>query len=149
MTAWARTRQIPPARAGAKAFGRATQSPVSLRWFALVMAVLLAFTGQSIVTQTHIHPETGFASTLTTSLTGSLPLATKAPSSPDRPANCPICREIARAGHYVASAPIAFFPPMRTLALLIVPVFALWCGRRLSHAWYSRGPPLHRTIPTR
>ncbi len=145
MTGGDRAPQATPAHAGAKAIRRgAARSPVSVRWFALVVAMLLAFTGQSIVTQTHIHLDGG---PIAASATLGVPQQTaKTPSTPDRPATCPICRQTARAGQYLAADPIAVVPPLRTLPWLVVPALAAWSGRRLSHAWHSRGPPQHRAI---
>lgn len=107
---------------------------------ALILALLLAVTWQSFVTQTHNHYDQGFASAGVQANGG---LAGKAgKSDPSRlPDNCSICREIAHAGPVLLSAPVEIAAPI-AIALWIAVVLPL--GLALvsrSHAWRSRAPP--------
>ena len=108
-------------------------------WVVILLAALLAFSWQSFVTQTHEHfdphtyPAAGEAKTA-----GPQGKA----GSPANPADtCPICREIAQAGHYLLPILVAFHTP-ETIAfwLLVTPSLALVLCLR-SHAWHSRAPP--------
>ncbi len=105
------------------------------RWFAVVLAALLSFTWQSIVTQTHVHPGVLAAAGHPDSQLG------RRHAPPESPADCPIGRLTAQADHYLSPAPIVIAPPAAVFLWLFVPLFLPWTGRRRSHAWHSRGPP--------
>lgn len=107
-------------------------------WLAIMAAVLVAFSWQSFVTQTHRHFDDEAFSAATTGI-ASPESDRKAPSS--LPDNCTMCREIAHSGQLVLPAAIAFDAPVATafwLADSALPGLAL--GQR-SHAWRSRAPP--------
>jgi hypothetical protein len=106
-------------------------------WRLIAALVLLAFTVQSYVAQTHFHD---------VGLTGA-PVSQnlghgKAPVD-DNPLNCPFCQAVAHAGAiFLPSAPLLFLSTqwveMATSHLL------LRSGTdAAAHNWQSRAPPLH------
>ena len=109
-------------------------------WVAIVLSVLLAFSWQNFVTQTHVHhshgpyPERVAGDTATPRLS--------IDQSPfDVSEDCQICQEIAQSGHYLPPTLIAFHPFERALVWLVAtPAFAT-ALRQSSHAWLSRAPP--------
>jgi len=110
-------------------------------WVAVLLAMLLAFSWQSLVAQTHNH----FASAPISAVAGKTGAA--AASAPDRnspfdsPANCPICREIAQGAAYLPPAPIVLPAPQAMLVWLVAGLaFGLILERR-SLGWHSRAPP--------
>ena len=109
-------------------------------WLAVLIATLLAFTWQSFVTQTHEHyrPRAHLVVAGATSELSNL----KAQNAPTDPSDtCPICREMAQAGHYISPAPFVFFE-RETLAHGVAATPALVLVVRLvSHSWQSRAPP--------
>lgn len=110
----------------------------SAGWFATLVAMLLAFSWQSVVTQTHQHLNPAVAG----KADGADSMRPDRQSPFDLPANCPICREIAHAGPALLPAPIVVAAPAPP------PVWrAETAGLRKtlasrSHAWRSRAPPL-------
>ena len=111
--------------------------------FLLLLAALLAFSWQSFVVQTHRHDGVGIASAAGPSTAGAAQVrAAKAPA--DRSDHCPICREIAQAGHCIAPTGVALhIPAISVLALVSTVASAFRLGHR-SHGWLSRAPPLSR-----
>jgi len=120
--------------------GRGGVPGVRAGWRAMLLAVLLAFSWQSFITQTHRH----FAPAATAAALGKAGIAARQPGRQlpsDTPASCPICSEIAHAGPIMLPAPVEVIAPAAasfhaadtrplTLALL-----------QRSHAWRSRAPP--------
>lgn len=112
------------------------------RWYAVVVATLLAFLGQAFVTQTHLHIASNQRSAARASLSGDPTDLKNGPTSPDLPI-CPICQEIAHAGAYLAPTPTAFAAPAPVTGWhLVLPAPAL-TPRQDSHGWRSRAPPPH------
>lgn len=110
-------------------------------WVAVLLAMLVAFSWQSFVAQTHNH----FASAPISTAAGGANVAAATSSdrnSPyDSPANCPICREIAQSAAYLPPAPIVLPAPQAILAWLAAGLaFGLILERR-SLGWHSRAPP--------
>jgi len=112
---------------------------------AVASLVLILFALQSYVTQTHIHFLNAAPGTVQ-SVTGGV--AIKAPAHgklppADNPATCPICQDMALAGHYTAPGAILLtLPPlvaMPVAVLLEVPQYAAV----VSHIWLGRAPPQH------
>jgi Na+/H+-translocating membrane pyrophosphatase len=117
------------------------RSNLRARWFAVVLASLLAFSWQSFVTQTHVHFDPGASSTAAAGKAGGGAHEKAGRSSSDIPANCPICQEIAHAGHYFLPTPVAFLGPYSVAVWIVVtPSLALTLRQR-SHTWNSRAPP--------
>lgn len=110
----------------------AARRPALTRWYALVLAVLIGFAAQSVATQGHVHfnPVSAHAA---------LKPLHRAPA--DNPATCPLCRDLAQAGHYLTPVAILLDPPAASLVWLGALLLAAWHARSRSHAWLSRGPP--------
>ena len=108
---------------------------------ALVIGALMALLMQSLITQSHVHP---ILSPGRSARPGGAVASAKAEldhRSRQRSDDCAICREIAQAGHYVASA-LPSFPEVDAQGFWRSPVTAETKAlRALSHAWQSRGPP--------
>jgi hypothetical protein len=104
-------------------------------WLALVGALLLSLSWQSVVLQTHRHfaPFAGTATTRVASPDNQSPA--------DLPSNCPICRELAHAGPVVLPAPVAIDAPAPLVFWFAVSVLLGLALVRRSHAWQSRAPP--------
>lgn len=110
----------------------------------MTLFVLVAFTSQTLVTQTHIHVGEQLAANVTApSLKGSLAkqqLPSKSPT--DDSANCPICQGLAHAGSYVTPSPAAVvFLTGSSLGVEIAREL-IAVAQRHSHGWQSRAPPL-------
>ncbi len=112
---------------------------------AVASLALVLFALQSYVTQTHIHFLNAAPSTAQSVPGG---VAVKAPAHgklppADNPATCPICQDMALAGHYTAPGAILLtLPPlvaMPVAVLLEVPRFVA----TVSHIWLGRAPPQH------
>lgn len=107
-------------------------------WVAVLLAMLVVFSWQSFVAETHNH----FArAQISTANAAAKP--TSDPNSPfNSPANCPICREIAQSAAYLPPAPIVLpAPPAMLVWLVIELAFGLILERR-SLGWHSRAPPI-------
>lgn len=125
-------------RPAASALAVPTRSAHSLL---LALLMLAAFLGQSIVTQSHIH-FAGSAAPAVAVAEGSFkapPLSKRGPA--DSPADCPVCRELAAAGHYLlpdlVTLPGAVLP---LVWVFVPPLLGIACPQR-SHRWQSRAPP--------
>lgn len=101
--------------------------------------VLLAFTLQSFITQTHIHGLFGGGAAAAKVLASGSPHG-KTPKQ-DSSADCSFCQAITHAGAFsVPSAPTLILPV--TLAEIAAPLFmAMVAGIPPSHPWHSRAPP--------
>jgi hypothetical protein len=102
---------------------------------ALLLAILLAFTWQSFVTQTHVHvdPIAHHTQVAHPSKGGR--------STSSSPETCPICRVIAESGHHLLPTSVVIQVPdvMAVWLLDTLPLVLTICLR--SHAWQSRAPP--------
>jgi hypothetical protein len=113
------------------------------RCVAILVAVLLAFSWQSFVAQTHVHFASAVdATTIAVRADGAADASVK-PSSSDEPADCPICDEIAHAGHIYLPASLSFHIPERAEAWIILAAAGIVAPSQSSHAWNSRAPPHH------
>ena len=113
----------------------------------LALLVILAFTFQSYVTQTHIHlprpkiPSIVRAAEGLFAIAGADESRSKKLPDNDDPEHCPLCQAIALSGSFVApGVPILPLPTMAVIAnevfqpiVLYRPVF--------SHGWQGRAPP--------
>ena len=121
---------------------RALRAP-SARWQRSIAALaLLFFTIANFVAQTHVHlypTGTRTASEHSFSFDRNPPPGKTDPF--DNPATCPICQDIALAGHFTTAAVIAVLPP----ALVVLPTLdAITIPDRIatiSHIWRGRAPP--------
>ncbi|MEI9851197.1 MAG: DUF2946 family protein [Sphingomonas sp.] len=136
------TRQLRGRSGGASAHRPWLSPRLRGGWLATLVAVLVAFSWQSFVTQTHRHFDPGAISGVAAAKADvANPQAPGRQAPPDLPANCPICRELAHAGPFVLPAPITFDAPAPAifwLALATLPGLTL---TQRSHAWQSRAPP--------
>lgn len=113
---------------------------MSAGFLAVFVAALLAFTWQSFVTQTHIHPDT---LPVAAAHAAGAQLAPTQPA-PERPIDCPICHAAALSGHYLTPGQALVLAPVvitvwRFTAAMLAP-----SRSDRSHAWRSRAPPAAR-----
>jgi hypothetical protein len=106
-------------------------------WRFIVGLVLIAFTLQSYLTQTHIHTATPAAVTkIFTHSPGKAPLD-------DNPMDCPFCQAVAHDGpFFLPTAPLLILS--FTIVELAAPAFRIHHFRDApAHIWQSRAPPHH------
>ncbi len=121
---------------GQQARSRKTGSGTRCR-FTFLCALLLALLGQSIATQSHVHRRDM-----------SSPAARQGPRiSTSRlpapaPADCPICRESAQAGHYLGPATFQLAPVARAFPPSGVSSLRRIICRLYGFGWRSRAPPI-------
>jgi hypothetical protein len=115
-------------------------APVRGWRLAAVMLALVTFAVQSYVTQTHIHYD----------MLGPAGITTAAPVAPagklpfkETPANCPICQEIAMAGHYVTPGAVALVLPAQSVSIVPIEIAVDLIVEAVSHDWHGRAPPQH------
>lgn len=107
-------------------------------WFATMVALLLAFTWQSFIVQTHRHYDFSAATS------ASLAVQQPGKSSPaDLPASCPICSELAHVGQAVLPTPVTIAAPAPAPVWLTTTAPLALSRSERSHAWQSRAPPTH------
>ncbi|MBV9747249.1 MAG: hypothetical protein JO157_00390 [Acetobacteraceae bacterium] len=131
-------------RAGSQLSGRTSapggnRASVLARLLHVIALALLAW--QALVVQVHLHaPEAPVGATPAAVAQAGAQLSPTR-HRPDSPLDCPICREIAHAGHYLTPDPVAYALPIAVAAWLsVAPLPKLLLGQR-SHAWRSRAPP--------
>jgi hypothetical protein len=102
----------------------------------LNLVVLLTFTLQAFLVQTHLH---NLPVSLETSgvVTASAP-ASKAPLDIDK---CFLCQEYVHGGTYLTPAAAAVLPPSAVVSLLPRVIETVAAARPLSHNWMGRAPP--------
>jgi len=114
-------------------------APGDGRRLTLSLAItIIALLFQSLIAQSHIHPISPFGRTSHTGVSAATRIGHHAPSPSG---DCAICREIAQAGHYVASAPPSFDGPASPGFWRSPSVARPVTRHSASHAWHSRGPP--------
>lgn len=100
------------------------------------LLVLVAFTFQSFLVQTHIH---NLPQSFSTGIAGvAASHGAKAPLDADK---CFLCQEYVHSGAYLTPAVIAALPPTATASLLPLLFAPLHAVRLLSHNWKGRAPP--------
>ncbi len=110
------------------------------RAFLLVMLVALLW--QSYLIGTHVHPATGLPSVSSAIGTGTPQLAARDRQVPGRSDTCPICQELAQAGHYLPPAPVLVEAPARSVPPSVAAApLSLPLQQQRSHGWQSRAPP--------
>lgn len=104
---------------------------------ALAALLLLVFAVQNYVVQTHIHFAPAHAASAL-----AVSQHNPAPANPaDDPATCPVCQDLAAAGHYLTPAPLAFgLPGFIAVAAALFAAFPA-PATAPAHGWQSRGPP--------
>ena len=106
-------------------------------WRLIAVLVLLAFTFQSYVAQTHFHD---------IGLTGA-PVSQnlghgKAPAD-DNPLNCPFCQAAIHAGSFFLPAAPLLFLSTQWVEMATSYVFLRSGTDAAAHSWQSRAPPIH------
>ncbi len=117
------------------------RSDLKARCVAILVAVLLAFSWQSFVAQTHVHFASGGDAPGATFRVGASAEASAKASSSDEPADCPICDEIAHAGHVYLPGLLSFHLPELADAWIVLVAAGVLAPSQSSHAWNSRAPP--------
>jgi hypothetical protein len=113
--------------------------PIRSARFLVTLLVLLTFSLQTYIAQTHIHLKPG---TFAGQMAGKKPAPDKFPTDSD-PANCPICQELMHTGAFVTPSAAALLAPTASVSIIaIVTVLPAVTGLS-SHAWRSRAPPVH------
>lgn len=105
---------------------------------AIALAVLLAFSIQSFLVQTHLHAPQwalGFAAS-----DGVSAPVDKTPLNADA---CLLCQEFTHSGHFLTPAAAAVLPPSAVVSLLPLTLAVHLTAKPASHAWHGRAPPLH------
>jgi hypothetical protein len=110
-------------------------------WHFVTWVVLLAFTLQCFVTQTHIHwaPQAG-AGTGIVKLLESGPPQQKSPLENGTTA-CPFCQAIVHAGAFFASAAPLLLLPAVCAECALPGLIATAARAPSAHGWQSRAPP--------
>jgi len=121
-----------------------TKAQLRSPWrLAISVLVLLAFTFQTFVLQTHVHSA---ASLKLAQAAGTLDPAgsskTKVPANQD-PSNCPICKEFVHSGSFIAPGAIAIAPPTVAISVILFTAERTIVAPPASHAWRGRAPPQH------
>lgn len=108
---------------------------------AIACLLLLAFTLQSFITQTHIHGifDPAGDSQIVKAQVNAPSHNGKAPA--DNPADCPLCQAIAHAGVFFTPSAPALILPISWAEMLAPVVLAGAIDRFSSHPWHSRAPP--------
>ena len=112
-------------------------------WHAVTWLVLLAFTLQVFVTQTHIHgvPQT-VAGVSIGKVAASASRPDKSPAENDT-TTCPFCQAVVHTGAFFApAAPLLLLPAVRVVRTTFFLV-ASAVGAPSAHSWQSRAPPQH------
>lgn len=117
-----------------------TTAPSARQLFAAL--ALLVFAVQNYVLQTHVHPPAGFASLTMGGTRAPLSWRKAAKANPlDDPATCPLCQDLALAGHYTTPGTILLLSPFAdVVAKLICRSEDRPIGRGRP-GFYGRAPP--------
>jgi hypothetical protein len=107
--------------------------------------MLAAFSFQSYVDQTHIHPASSFSKITAQgasqfSLDSSHSSPGKYPANDD-PANCPICQQFLLYGHFVTSTTFVVFLLAVVGSASEPQFFTVSKFDSVSHNWRGRAPP--------
>jgi len=119
-----------------RAFGRKTRVAKG-SWRSLIsLVVMLVFSVQSFLVQTHLHnlPQSLSAAA---GITASTP-SSKAPLDADK---CFLCQEYLHGGTYLTPAAAAVLPPSAAVSLKPLRLALAFADRPVSHSWMGRAPP--------
>ena len=120
---------------GAVAIAAAKKRGVS-GWRLIAALVLLAFTVQSYVAQTHFH-DASLAGTAIAKNLGQKKLPVD-----DNPLNCPFCQAVAHAGTIFLPGTPLLFLPAQWIEMAAAHFILRGNEAAPTHNWQSRGPPL-------
>jgi hypothetical protein len=103
----------------------------------LNLVVLLAFTLQAFLVQTHLHnlPDSFLP---VAGVTASAPDNTPAPLDADK---CFLCQEYVHSGAYLTPAVAVVLPPSAVVSLLPQALTPVYAAKPHSHNWMGRAPP--------
>ncbi len=108
-------------------------------WRSLIsLLVLVFFTTQSFLVQTHLHDFPKNFAPAATAPSASLPQNDKAPIDADK---CLLCQEYTHSGSFVLPVAVAVLPPNAVLSLLPLVLAPFGHARTASHDWKGRAPP--------
>jgi len=107
---------------------------------AVLLAAMLAFLCQSLVTQSHVHIANAASAAPAIHALNTSTRTAATPSGMDEPA-CAICQEVAQAGVYLPAPVIAFDAPAPAEHWREITWVLALALRQRSHAWQSRAPP--------
>lgn len=100
--------------------------------------MLLFFTTQSFLVQTHLHDLSKSFAAATTTTQASSPLKSNAPVDADK---CLLCQEYSHSGVFVLPAAIATLAPTAAVSLLPLALAPFHLAYAASHDWQGRAPP--------
>ena len=117
--------------------GITTAKERSSGWRFIACLILISFTLQSYITQTHIHNVAPAVIAKTVSHAPG-----KAPVD-DNPMDCPFCQAVAHDGmFFIPTSPLLFLSAVWIEMTALDLWLAASSGER-AHNWQSRAPPLH------
>ncbi len=108
----------------------------------MVALILVAFTFQGFVAQTHIHRLGGISTA-----SSSLQIETKRTVPPDKfpanqdPSNCPICQELLHSGSFITPSAVAALLPSLAVSIVAIVLDSAIAPPATSHSWRGRAPP--------
>ena len=103
--------------------------------------MLLAFAWQSFLTQTHVHPAASAPWESSAAHDARSAGASRHERPAGSPADCPICHDLAQAGHYISPAPIALDPFVEVVVGVVATVLIQGISRARPQQRRSRDPP--------
>jgi hypothetical protein len=111
-------------------------------WRYVTWILVLAFSLQSYVAQTHIH----ITSHTIDRVAAGKPLASTPAHNKKSPAEdgtdaCPFCQAVANASAFFAPAAPLVLPPALWAESVALPLLAGTVGGATTHNWHSRAPP--------
>ena len=110
-------------------------------WRYVTWILLLAFSLQSYITQTHIHITSHTTDRVVASkLLASTPARNKSPAE-DGTGTCPFCQAVTNASAFFAPTAPLVLPPTLWAESIALPFLARMVGRDTAHNWHSRAPP--------
>jgi hypothetical protein len=113
------------------------QNQTASRTTLLNLVVLIAFTLQALLVQTHIHNLPG--SFLPVSgVSATAPEPSKAPIDIDK---CLLCQEFVHGGTYLTPTAASVLPPSAVVSLLPLVLAPVFAAKPHSHNWMGRAPP--------
>lgn len=105
---------------------------------AIALFMLLIFTAQSYLLQTHIHAQSFSNQAVTVAHAIAMPQGDKAPLDADQ---CPLCQEAAHSGSYILPGAAAALPVTVSFTLIPLAVPRTFFARAITHTWQGRAPP--------
>jgi hypothetical protein len=108
---------------------------------AIAWLLLLAFSLQSFITQTHIHGT--LASHSDAQIVKLLAPSHHTKTPAESPADCPFCQAVTHAGAFFTPSAPALMLPVAWAQTIAPSLIGEVIDRFSSHPWQSRAPPRH------